>query len=125
MIHSRVSCNPDNEIAEIHLSITAESLATFTQLIDRALNCWDSAPKELKDLGDMLTHGHITQDHTYKRINTNQSGDYYTAQEQAVIKAFIEERGFDEWLGLIKENKSHTVFSPDNSSSNNTAESKE
>lgn len=114
MIHTRVSRNPENQIAEIHISITAESLPGFIQLIDRALNCWDSAPKELKDLGDMLTHGYITQDHEFKRINTQQSGDYYTAQEQAVIKEFIEREGFDVWLVKIKDGTSHEVLKKGN-----------
>lgn len=61
MIHARVSRNSENEIDVLHLSITAESLPAFNQLVNRALNCWDSAPPELKELGDMLTHGYITQ----------------------------------------------------------------
>jgi hypothetical protein len=61
MIHARISRNPENEIAEIHISVTAESIPNFNQLVNRALNCWDSAPPELKELGDMLTHGHIPQ----------------------------------------------------------------
>ena len=61
MIHVRVSRNPENEIAELHISVTADSIPNFTQLADRALNCWDSAPAELKELGGMLTHGYITQ----------------------------------------------------------------
>lgn len=64
MIHARVSRNPNNSIAEIHISVTADSLPTFQQLVNRALNCWDSAPPELKELGDMLTHGYITQKYT-------------------------------------------------------------
>lgn len=61
MIHVRVSRNPKNEIDGIHISITADSLQNFHTLVNRALNCWDSAPAELKELGDMLTHGYITQ----------------------------------------------------------------
>lgn len=64
MIHVRASRNPENEIYVIHISITADSLPTFKQLADRALNCWDSAPPELKELGDMLTHGYVTQEYT-------------------------------------------------------------
>lgn len=64
MIHVRVSRNPSNEIGGIHISITAASIQNFHTLVNRALNCWDSAPAELKELGDMLTHGYITQPHT-------------------------------------------------------------
>jgi hypothetical protein len=71
------------------------------ELVQRALNCWPDAPKDLKDLGDMLTHGRITQDHTLTKINTQQNSDYYTPQEQVVIKQLIEEKGFDAWLNLL------------------------
>ena len=67
MIHARVSRNPENEIDGIHISITADSLQNFNTLVNRALNCWDSAPAELKELGDMLTHGYITQTHTNQK----------------------------------------------------------
>ncbi len=67
MIHVRVHRNPDSQIDEIQLSVTTpNSLANFTQLVNRALNCWDEAPKELKELGDMLTHGRITQEYKDK-----------------------------------------------------------
>ena len=67
MIHARVSRNPENEIDGIHISITADSRQNFNTLVNRALNCWDSAPAELKELGDMLTHGYITQTHTNQK----------------------------------------------------------
>jgi hypothetical protein len=67
MIHARVSRNPENEIDGIHISITADSIQNFNTLVNRALNCWDSAPAELKELGDMLTHGYITQTHTNRK----------------------------------------------------------
>lgn len=60
MIH--VSFDP--EINNFAITITDESVPEFKQLVQRALNCWDDAPKDLKELGDMLTHGKITQDHT-------------------------------------------------------------
>lgn len=111
MIHARVSRNPENEIAEIHISVTHESLPAFTTLVHRALNCWDSAPKELKDLGDMLTHGRITQDHTYKPINsTHGNGDMYSQVEQEVIKTYIACYGFDAWFRRIRENTTHEVL---------------
>ena len=64
MIHAKVSRNTSNEIDGIHISITTDSLQNFHTLVNRALNCWDSAPAELKELGDMLTPGYITQPHT-------------------------------------------------------------
>lgn len=64
MIHAKVSRNPKNELDGIHISVTADSLQNFHTLVNRALNCWDSAPAELKELGDMLTHGYITQPYT-------------------------------------------------------------
>jgi hypothetical protein len=93
MIHAKISRAPDNSIAEIHLSITSESLPNFLSLVNRALNCWDSAPKELKELGDMLTHGYITQDHTYHPINTKQNSDYYSPEEAAALMQICEELG--------------------------------
>lgn len=71
MIHVQVhrsGNDPAGEIQEIKLSFTQESIPLLHQVMNRALNCWDTAPKDLKDLGDMLTHGRVTQDHTYKPI---------------------------------------------------------
>lgn len=67
MIHvnvTRSQTDPDNSIQELKLSVTKESLGHFIQMVDRALNCWETAPKEIKDFGDMVTHGFITQDHS-------------------------------------------------------------
>jgi hypothetical protein len=48
----------------LRLEITEEeSLKNFIALVNRALNVWDRAPAELKELGDMLTHGYVTQHH--------------------------------------------------------------
>lgn len=111
MIHARVSRNPENEIAEIHISVTHESLPAFTTLIQRALNCWDSAPAEIKELGDMITHGRVTQDHTYKPINsTHGNGDMYSQAEQSTIKEYIASFGFDAWFRRIRENTVHEVL---------------
>lgn len=110
MIHTRVSRDSENKIFEIHISVTSDSLDNFTKLIYRSLNTWDTAPAELKDLGDMLTHGYITQDHKFKPINSSQRGDYYTPQEQAVIKDFIIANGFELWLSKIKDGTSHEVL---------------
>lgn len=55
----------DGTLADITLKLDDEqSLKEFRELVNRALNCWDQAPKDLKELGDILTHGRITQDHS-------------------------------------------------------------
>ena len=114
MIHARVTRNPEGDLDGIHIAVTAESLSSFKQLIDRALNCWDSAPKELKELGDMLTHGRITQDHTYVPVNTKNGKrtDYHTAEEQEIIGQFIEQAGLEAWLTHLRNNTQHQVLKP-------------
>ena len=114
MIHvfvTRAGNDPANRIDGIKISVTEDSLPAFEQLIHRALNCWDSAPKEIKDLGDMLTHGRVTQDHTYKPINsTHGNGDMYSQAEQSTIKTYIASFGFDAWFRRIRENTVHEVL---------------
>jgi RNAse (barnase) inhibitor barstar len=112
MIHVRVSralSQHDAEvmdlprgITEMHISVTEESMDNFKQLIDRALNCWDSAPQELKELGDMLTHGRITQPHEFQPINTKQSSDYYTVSEAVALMQIFEEVGEEKRRQLME-----------------------
>jgi hypothetical protein len=66
MIHAKVTRNSEDALDGIHISVTADSIDSFIVMINRALNCWDSAPKELKELGDMLTHGYVTQEYPDK-----------------------------------------------------------
>jgi hypothetical protein len=47
-----------------HIAITEDSIESFTKMVNRALNTWDEAPKDLKELGDMLVHGKILQDYS-------------------------------------------------------------
>ena len=55
----------DGTLAQITIRIDDEqSLNNFRTLVNRALNCWGQAPKDLKELGDILTPGRITQDHS-------------------------------------------------------------
>jgi hypothetical protein len=110
MLHVRVSRNPSNAIDGIHISVTEESIPVFEQLIHRALNCWDSAPQEIKELGDMITHGHITQDHRYKPINSGGNTEWYSPVEQAKIKEYIAIYGMDAWLRRIRDNTTHMVL---------------
>ena len=113
MIHVSVTHagnDPANHIDGIKISVTEESIPNFVALINRALNCWDSAPKELKDLGDMITHDKVTQDHTYKPINTVRSSEYYKDIEQSKIKQYIAIYGMDAWLRRIRDNTTHQVL---------------
>lgn len=98
MITVRVSRKDNNELHLIRIEVDEASIKNFIALVDRALNCWDSAPKELKDLGDMLTHDRITQAHGFVPINTKQSSDYYSAAEQQTIDNFIQHAGLEAWL---------------------------
>lgn len=111
MIHTRVSRNPENKISEIHISVTEDSLQSFEKLIYRGLNCWDTAPAELKELGDMLTHGRVTQDHSFKPMNTKQTGgDYYSPKEREIIQAYILKHGNDAWFKRIREGTTGAVL---------------
>jgi hypothetical protein len=103
MIHCTIHRAPDsNKIAEIKISVTQSSLPEFNELIDRALNCWPDAPKELKDLGDMLTHGRITQDHTYHKVGAAYTScGEYTAAEQLAIKEIKESISEEEYRELL------------------------
>lgn len=110
MIHARVSRNSENTIDGIHISVTEDSLPNFQKLIDRALNCWDSAPKEIKELGDMLTHGYITQEHTYVPINTTHNTDLYNAQEREAIEKYKLIYGDEAWARRLKNNQVAAVL---------------
>jgi hypothetical protein len=64
MIHVRVTRNSSEKIDGAHIAITEESMESFTKMVNRALNTWDDAPKDLKELGDMLVHGRVLQDYS-------------------------------------------------------------
>lgn len=110
MIHAQVTRNNDNSIHLLRIEVTEESLPDFISLINRALNCWDNAPKDLKDLGDLITHDRVTQDHTPTRINTNQNSEYYTAEETKMIEAYMNTYGQDAWLARIKNGTTGAVL---------------
>lgn len=112
MIHVRVSRNTQGEIDNLHLSVTEDSLPNFCALVDKALNCWDDAPAELKELGDMLTHGKVTQDHVKLPINsTRQSNsDYYNAEETEKIQRYIEENSVSAYLELRAAGKMSQIL---------------
>jgi hypothetical protein len=103
MIHCTIHRNPVlGSVEEFKISVTESSLLMFQELVNRALNCWPDAPKELKDMGDMLTHGRITQDHTYHRVGAayTHSGEY-TAAEQLAIKEIHEDVGDEKFRELL------------------------
>lgn len=97
MIHAQVTRNNDNSIHLLRIEVTEESLPDFISLINRALNCWDSAPKDLKDLGDLITHDRVTQDHTPTQINTNQNTDHYSHADFLKIQEYINQYGHAAW----------------------------
>jgi hypothetical protein len=109
-ITARVTRNDNNSLHLIRIEVDESSIPLFKALVDRGLNCWDSAPKELKDLGDMLTHDRITQDHTYTPINTKQNTDYYIPGERVIIANYIEQRGIENWEQHIREGTAHKVL---------------
>lgn len=82
------------------------------ELINRALNCWDNAPKKLKDLGDILTHGYITQDHTLKKIGSmNSVGDGFPLKEKQIIDDYRFEFGNRAYIEMIVKNRLGEILS--------------
>lgn len=58
------------------IEVEEDCLEIFAQMVSRALNTWDDAPPDLKQLGDMLSHGHVLQDYTGNHSMSNVvSGD--------------------------------------------------
>jgi len=57
MIKATVTRNNDNSIHRLVLEIDSVSLVTFHQALNKALNCWDTAPAELKELADCIAFG--------------------------------------------------------------------
>lgn len=53
----------DGQPPALTIIISDSSLVRFKQLFSRALNTFDQAHPELKELGDMLEHGRILQDY--------------------------------------------------------------
>lgn len=103
MIHAKVTRNNDNSIHLIRIEITEESIDQFKQLVDRALNCWNSAPADLKSLGDLLTHGYVTQkyEEMNQPINTKQNTDMYTIEETRIIEYYVMDYGVAAWKARV------------------------
>lgn len=45
------------------IQVPPESKELFSQLVNRAMNCWDNAPPELKEFADILEYGKPLQDY--------------------------------------------------------------
>lgn len=110
MITVRVTRNDNNSLHLVRLEVDEASIKNFIALVDRALNCWDSAPKELKDLGDMLTHDRITQAHGFVPINTKQNSDFYTFDERALIADYISKEGQQAWIDHLNAGTTNKVL---------------
>ena len=103
--------NDNNSLHLLRIEVTEESLPIFEQLINRALNCWDSAPQEIKELGDMLTHGRVTQDHRVQPMfSKDLSRDYYTEAERKIIENYISQCGRQDWLQHVADGTVHKVL---------------
>lgn len=48
---------------ELHIFISGDDMNGFSDLINRGLNTWDRAPAAIKELGDLITNGKITQNY--------------------------------------------------------------
>jgi hypothetical protein len=40
------------------------SIKLFKEMVQRANNCWDTAPVEMKEFSDMVTHGKLMQNYS-------------------------------------------------------------
>jgi hypothetical protein len=111
-LNDEAEFDEDPLIKEIKVTVTAESLEIFKLLIHRGLNCWEDAPAELKDLGDMFTHGRITQNHTKQRINSKPESnpELATLTEQLRVNAFVAEHGNEYWMQVIRDGQGPQVM---------------
>lgn len=69
MIHVLAVHAPDDSYKALTIEISGDSLPRFKDLINKALNCRPDVHPELKELGDMLTHGRILQDYYHTRTD--------------------------------------------------------
>ena len=105
---------PERTMMGIHIYIDdEESVERFKLLLHRGLNCWEDAPAELKELGDMFTHGRITQNHVKQRINSKPESnpELGTVIEQMRIAAWIQEYGHLAWRTALHTGISHQIAS--------------
>lgn len=105
-------CQILNKIIGYTVYVEGASIELFKQLIHRGLNCWEDAPADLKELGDMFTHGRVTQNHHKQTINSKRESnpELGTDEEMARIDAFVCKYGIDKWRELILSGESHLVI---------------
>lgn len=99
-IHTRIH-RAAEEIDEIHVSVTGGSLPKFVECINRAMNCWADAPKELKDFADILTHGRVTQDHTYHKLSKDHFAYTNTPEYISVFEEIKAEYGPEKFKSFL------------------------
>lgn len=58
----------------LQLTIPIGRLAEFKSVLNRALNTWDTAPSEWKELADILEHGIALQDYYAQGVAKNVPG---------------------------------------------------
>ena len=112
MIHVRVTRSEEGIAVGYTINIELQSVELFKLLIHRGLNCWEDAPAELKDLGDMFTHGRITQNHTKQRINSKPESnpELGTLTEQLRVNRFVAEYGNEYWMQVIRDGQGPQVM---------------
>jgi hypothetical protein len=109
MIHIRITRSDDGNISEIQTSfVSGESVKEFIDMVNGYLNCKPNASKDMKELGDMITHNRVTQDHTYQSRTPTHNQDYYTPEEQIIIKNYITDIGPDAWGVMLSQGIAQT-----------------
>lgn len=78
-----VVMNGVGTVTELQLTQTGTNLITLA--ISKALNCWDQAPAELKELGDLLTHGRITQNYREQQFAKQRSEESLLEKKNKAI----------------------------------------
>lgn len=63
-IKSEITIHVSQLPGDLVIFIPKEHAEAFKQLVNRAMNCWDRAPAELKEFADMVTEGKILQDYS-------------------------------------------------------------
>lgn len=60
----------DGKLSELALELKdAATINSFQQLLNRALNTWEDAPADWKELSDKMEHGKVLQNYT-KHVNS-------------------------------------------------------
>lgn len=59
-------------IFEMRITLDGSDMAAFKELVQRATNCWDNAPPEIKHFADMVIHGKPLQNYYPYKHNDQQ-----------------------------------------------------